>query len=84
MLLMYDCLLSSRWVCRPFRARRKKSEYPSLLTQKIMKKRLVDDEIGEEDYMPTKDVGIPIIVRQVNSEIYIAIEPLFKKVFKVN
>ena len=75
---MHDYLLLSRWLCRPFRARRKKSEYPSLLTQKILKKRLVDDEIGEEDYMPTKDVGIPIIVRQVNTEICNAIETLIE------
>ena len=68
---MQDCIFSSRWVCRPFRARRKKSEIPSLVTRKIMRKRLVDDDIGEEDYMPTKNVGIPIIVRQVIYETFI-------------
>ena len=68
---MQDRLFSSRWVCRPFRARRKKSEIPSLVTRKIMRKRLVDDDIGEEDYMPTKNVGIPIIVRQVIYETFI-------------
>ena len=72
---MHDRLFSSRWVCRPFRARRKKSEIPSLVTRKIMRKRLVDDDIGEEDYMPTKNVGIPIIVRQVIYETFIQWEP---------
>ena len=36
-----------------------------------MKKRLVDDVVGEEEYMPTKDVGIPIVVRQVDYELMI-------------
>ena len=63
---MHDCLFLSRVLCRSFRARRKKSEIPSLVTRKIMKKRLVDDVVGEEEYMPTKDVGIPIVVRQVD------------------
>lgn len=65
---MHDCLFLSRVLCRSFRARRKKSEIPSLVTRKILKKRLVDDDVGEEDYMPTKDVGIPIVVRQVDYE----------------
>ena len=74
---MHDCLLLSRVLCRSFRARRKKSEIPSLVTQKMLRKRLVDDVIGEEDYMPTKDVGIPIIVRQVIYEAII-IEIVYK------
>ena len=63
-----DCMVDGIVVCRRQFSRRKKSEIPSLVTRKIMKKRLVDDVVGEEEYMPTKDVGIPIVVRQVDYE----------------
>ena len=58
-----DYLLISRVLCRWFRARRKNTEIPSLLRQKLLRERLVDEIVGEESFMPTENIGIPIIVR---------------------
>ena len=52
-------------MCRWFRAKRKQSEIPSLLIRKLLRARLIDESVGEETYMPTDGIGIPIIVRQV-------------------
>ena len=60
-----DYLLISRVLCRWFRARRKNTEIPSLLHQKMLRARLVDEVVGEESFMPTENIGIPIIIRQV-------------------
>ena len=52
----------SRLCCRWFRSARVKSEIPSRSMRKIMRRRLVDDEIGDESFMPTNSIAIPIIV----------------------
>jgi len=52
----------SRICCRWFRSARVKSEIPSRSMRKIMRRRLVDDEIGDESFMPTNSIAIPIIV----------------------
>ena len=58
-------LYISRAFCHWFRAKRKKSEIPSIVKRKLLRARLIDDIVGQETYMPTDDIGIPIIVRQV-------------------
>jgi hypothetical protein len=63
--IIHYYLLISRVLCRWFRSRRKNTEIPSLLQQKLLRARLVDETVGEESFMPTEKIGIPIIVRQV-------------------
>jgi len=54
-------LVYSRVCCRPCRNVRRKSEYPGK-SLKLLKKRLIDDEVGLETWMPTEYVAIPIII----------------------
>ena len=39
-----------------------KSEIPSRSMRKNLRKRLVDDDVGDETFMPTNSIAIPIIV----------------------
>ena len=50
----------SRICCRCFRIQRVKSEIPSRVMRKKLRRRLVDEEIGEEAFMPTSSIPIPI------------------------
>ena len=63
--MLNDYLCTSRILCRWFRARRKESEIPNMVTRKLLKSRLIDDVVGEETYMTTDDIGIPVVIRQV-------------------
>ena len=54
--------LYSRCCCRPFRSKRLDSEVPSRTLRKKFKKRLIDEEIGDEPYMPTDRISVPMIV----------------------
>ena len=55
----------SRCCCRWFRSRRLNSEIPSRSLRKKMRRRLIDEEVGDEEYMPTNSIAIPIIVNMV-------------------
>ena len=59
----------SRCCCRWFRSERLKSEIPSRTMRKKLRRRLIDEEVGDELYMPTDSIGIPIIVNIVRSEL---------------
>ncbi len=58
-------LFCSRFCCRWFRSERLKSEIPSRSLRKKLRRRLIDEEVGDEMYMPTDSIGIPIIVNIV-------------------
>ena len=61
-------------MCRWFRARRKESEVPKTVTRTLLRARLIDENVGDESYMPTNTIGIPIIVRQVIEIVQNALE----------
>jgi hypothetical protein len=65
--------LFSRCCCRLFRARRVESEIPSRIMRKRLRRRLIDDVVGDEDYMPTSEVPIPIIVSVVTIFLFLFI-----------
>ena len=50
----------SRLCCRCFRSQRVKSEIPSRKMQRKLRRRLADEEIGDEVFMPTSTIPIPI------------------------
>lgn len=52
----------SRWCCRWFRLKRKRSECPRGKTLKQAGLRLEDEEVGEEYFMPTDEVAIPMVI----------------------
>jgi hypothetical protein len=45
-----------------FRSKRVETEFPSRMLRKKFKKRLIDEEVGTEDYMPTDKISVPMIV----------------------
>ena len=61
----------SRICCRCFRIQRVKSEIPSRVMRKKLRRRLVDEEIGEEVFMPTSSIPIPIVVSVVILFMYV-------------
>ena len=48
-----------------------KSEIPSRVMRKKLRRRLVDEEIGEEVFMPTSSIPIPIVVSVVILFMYV-------------
>ncbi|CAG0892771.1 unnamed protein product [Darwinula stevensoni] len=60
-----------RLCCRWCRARRKKSELPPGVTEPPKGERLIDDDIGKEEYMPTNDVVVPIMLNLLIIALYI-------------
>ena len=66
-------LVSSRVCCRWFRNRRVVTEIPSRSLRKRLRRRLVDEDVGDELFMPTNTIPIPIIVNIVIMFSYIAI-----------
>ena len=52
----------SRCCCRVFRARRRWSEIPNFAEQKRLHLRLVDETVGEEPFMPTDKLPMPVVV----------------------
>ena len=56
-----DHLYHSRVCCRWFRNRRVEMEIPSRVMQKKLRRRLVDEDVGDEYFMPTNTIPIPII-----------------------
>ena len=63
----------SRVCCRWFRNRRVVTEIPSRSLRKRLRRRLVDEDVGDELFMPTNTIPIPIIVNIVIMFSYIAI-----------
>jgi hypothetical protein len=57
--------LYSRCCCRWFRSERLNSEIPSRTLRKKLRRRLIDEEVGDESYMPTNYVSVPIILNVV-------------------
>ncbi|KAF2358156.1 Potassium channel domain [Trinorchestia longiramus] len=60
----------SRCCCRWCRARRNVSELPPGAPEKHARQ-LIDEEVGEEEYMPTNEVTVPIIINLVLLASYI-------------
>ena len=65
---IYPC---SRVCCRSFRSQRIKSEIPSRSMRKILHRRLVDEDVGDELFMPTNTIPIPIIVNIIIIATYV-------------
>ena len=65
--------LSSRCCCRWFRSKRLESEIPSRTLRKKYKRRLIDEEVGIETYMPTDRISVPMIISVVVIFGYVAI-----------
>lgn len=61
----------SRCCCRWFRSQRINSEIPSRTLRKKLRRRLIDEVVGDEMYMPTNTIAIPIIVNVVIIFFYI-------------
>ena len=62
-----------RCCCRWFRSKRLESEIPSRTLRKKYKRRLIDEEIGVEAYMPTDRVSVPMIISVVVIFGYVAL-----------
>ncbi|KAK7085833.1 Ion channel, partial [Halocaridina rubra] len=62
----------SRWCCRSCRSRRNLEELPPNASKK-QRKLLIDDDIGQEDYMPTSKLQVPITINIVVLFVYIMI-----------
>lgn len=67
----------SRLCCRCFRSQRLKSEIPSRKMQRKLRRRLVDEQVGEEVFMPTSSIPIPIIVSVMVLLMYIFLGSVF-------
>ena len=67
----------SRLCCRCFRSQRLKSEIPSRKMQRKLRRRLVDEQVGEEVFMPTNSIPIPIIVSVMVLLMYIFLGSVF-------
>ena len=65
--------LFPRCCCRWFRSKRLESEIPSRTLRKKYKRRLIDEEIGVEAYMPTDRVSVPMIISVVVIFGYVAL-----------
>ncbi len=63
----------SRLCCRCFRSQRVKSEIPSIKMQRKLRRRLADEEVGDEVYMPTNTIPIPIIISLMVLLLYITV-----------
>ena len=69
----------SRCCCRWFRSARLSSEIPSRTLRKKMKRRLIDEEVGDEPYMATDSLTIPIIVNVVLIIGYVFVGAMVRK-----
>ncbi|CAM1318757.1 Uncharacterised protein g7024 [Pycnogonum litorale] len=66
----------SRLCCRWCRSRRKNSEYSELSDSKKAKKKangLNEESVGNEDYMPTNKVVVPIVLNLIIMSFYVAL-----------